>query len=94
MNEKCLYTLYCLLLISYMSYCAEIWGIVYKTHIDSVIKLQKRALRIIHKADYCEFTNHLFIASGHCVFKNIGNTFSSCQQKNLLVSIHFFRFRI
>lgn len=45
----------------YLSYCAEIWGNAGKTCIDSLFKLQKRAIRIVDKVGYCEPTNALFI---------------------------------
>ena len=47
-----------------MSYCAEVWGNVYKTNIDPIIKLQNIAIRIINKACYHESTNQLFKGSG------------------------------
>ena len=42
-----------------MNYC-EVWGITYKTTIESIIKLQKCAIRIIAKVGYQEHTNELF----------------------------------
>lgn len=64
-----------------MSYCVEVWGNVDKTNIDPIIKLQKRAIRIIYKASYRETTNPLFIKYlkifGYCACKDIRNTFLS-----------------
>ena len=56
--------MYCSLVVPYMSYCVEVWGNVYKTNLDTIIKLQKRAIRIINKKSYLEPTNPLFIESG------------------------------
>lgn len=61
LNKKCLHILYCSLIMTDMSYCVEVWGNVYKTNIDSIIKLQKRAIRIINEAGFRESTNILFI---------------------------------
>ena len=36
------------------------WGITYKSTIDSIAKLQKKALRIISKVGSREHTNELF----------------------------------
>ena len=67
LNQKCLHILYFSLVVPYMSYCVEVWGNVYKTNIDPIIKLQKRAIRIINKVSYLESTNPLFIKS--CTLK-------------------------
>ncbi len=63
LNEKCLQLLHSSLVVPYMIYCVEVWGNVYKANLDPIIKLQKRAIRIINKADYRETTNPLFIKS-------------------------------
>lgn len=63
LNKKCLHILYCSFIMPYMSHCVEVWGNVYKTNIDPLIKLQNRAIRIIHKVCYCESINPLFILS-------------------------------
>ena len=52
----------------YLSYCVEVWGNVYKTNIDPIIKLQKKPIRIINKASYLESTNPLFIKSNTLKF--------------------------
>uniref|UniRef100_A0A669C5X4 Reverse transcriptase domain-containing protein n=1 Tax=Oreochromis niloticus TaxID=8128 RepID=A0A669C5X4_ORENI len=61
LNKKSLYTLYCSLLLPYMTYCLEIWGNAYKTNTLPIFKLQKRAIRIINQSNYIEPTNILFI---------------------------------
>lgn len=64
LNKKCLHILYCSLIMPYMSHCVTgVWGNVYKTNVDPLIKLQNRAIRIIHKVCYCESINPLFILS-------------------------------
>ena len=52
-----------------MTYCVEVWGNTYRTYIDPIVKLQKRAIRIINKVSYCDTTNELFIES--CTLKFI-----------------------
>ena len=71
LNKKCLHLLYFSLVVPYMSYCVEVWGNVYKTNIDPIIKLQKKAIRIINKASYLESTNPLFIKSSTLKFVDI-----------------------
>ena len=44
-----------------MSYCVEVWGNSYKSNLNPVFLLQKRAIRIIKKAAFFEPTNALFI---------------------------------
>ena len=36
-------TLYCSLFLPYINYCCEVWGITYKSTIDSIVKLQKKS---------------------------------------------------
>lgn len=61
LNEKSLYTLYCSLVLPYINYCVEVWGNTYKTNINPIFQLQKRAIRIVKKTNYREPTNSLFI---------------------------------
>lgn len=61
LDRESLHTLYCSMVLPYFSYCSEVWGNNYKTRIDSLITLQKRAIRIINKAGYRDHTNPLFI---------------------------------
>ncbi len=53
--------LYCSFIPPYMTYCLEVWGKTYKTITNPFLLLQKRAIRIVNTADYCEPTNKLFI---------------------------------
>ena len=55
--------LYCSLISPYLSYCAEVWGNTYVTTLKPLYMLQKRAIRIVHKAHFREHTNRLFIKS-------------------------------
>uniref|UniRef100_A0A672GYN6 Reverse transcriptase domain-containing protein n=1 Tax=Salarias fasciatus TaxID=181472 RepID=A0A672GYN6_SALFA len=55
--------LYHSLVSPYLSYCAEVWGNNYKTAIQPIITLQKRAIRIVHKVAFRDHTNSLFFHS-------------------------------
>ncbi len=45
--EKTLYILYCALIVPYITYCVEVWGHTYKTNLNSIYRLQKKAIRIV-----------------------------------------------
>ena len=53
--------LYNSLILPYLNYCACVWGTNYSTRIDKLVKLQKRAIRIIDKKPYHYHTRDLFI---------------------------------
>lgn len=46
-NIKTLVDLYYAFIHPYLSYCVEIWGNTHSTYLDPLVKLQKRAIRII-----------------------------------------------
>ena len=46
LTSSALYSLYCTLVMPYLTYCCEVWGNNYKTRIHSLFILQKRAIRI------------------------------------------------
>ena len=71
LDHNSLRTLYCSLVLPYLHYCAEVWGNNYKTSLQSLIILQKRAIRTIHKVTYLEHTDPLFIQSNLLKFTDI-----------------------
>ena len=71
LNPKSLHTLYCSLVLPYLSYCVEVWGNNYKSTLDPITILQKKALRIIHKVGYLEHTHPLFVQSNIMKFTDI-----------------------
>ena len=71
LDYKALHTLYCSLVLPYLHYCAEVWGNTYITSLQSLIILQKRAIRTIHKVGYFEHTNTLFLQSKLLKFVDI-----------------------
>ena len=70
-NTKSLHMLYCSLILPYITYCVEIWGNTYKTVTNPIFILQKRAIRIINRAEYLEPTNTLFINSNALKFRDL-----------------------
>ena len=44
LTSSALYSLYCTLVMPYLTYCCEVWGNNYKTRIQSLFILQKRAI--------------------------------------------------
>ena len=51
-KETTLQTLYNSLIYPYLSYCVEVWGTADETKISSLVKVQKKALRMIVSAPY------------------------------------------
>lgn len=60
LNEKTLMTLYYSLVYPYLQYGIIAWGTTYQTHLDPLIKIQKRVIRIISSAPYLAHTEPLF----------------------------------
>ena len=52
--------LYNSLILPHFNYCNVIWGHTFKSYLDKVFLLQKRAIRIITKSDFRSSTNPLF----------------------------------
>ena len=60
LNERALLLLYCSLVLPYLMYCVEVWGNTYKSTLQKICTLQKKAIRIVHKVSYNDHTNQLF----------------------------------
>lgn len=71
LNYKALYILYSSLILSYLTYGIEVWGNNYKSSLHSLVTLQKRAIRVIHKVGYQEHTNILFLQSNMLKFMDL-----------------------
>lgn len=71
LDYKALRTLYCALVLPYISYCVEVWGNTYQSNTKSLFLLQKRVILIIFKTDYREHTNILFFCSKLLKFKEL-----------------------
>ena len=53
-------SLYFAFIYPYLLYCNLVWGGTYSIHLDPLVKLQKRAIRIINKTEFLAHTNNLF----------------------------------
>ncbi len=71
LNINSLQILYYSFILPYITYCVEVWGKTYQTIINQIFLLQKRAIRIINRADYREPTNKLFINSQALKFSEL-----------------------
>ena len=58
--SKSLLTLYYALIYPYLTYCNFIWACTYVTNMQRIYLLQKRAVRVISKADYKASSKPLF----------------------------------
>ena len=58
--SKSLLTLYYALIYPYVTYCNLIWASTYVTNMQRIYLLQKRAVRVISKADYKASSKPLF----------------------------------
>ena len=59
-----LLTMYYAFLYPYINYCIEVWGSAASTRMQSLIKLQKKSVRIITSSSYREHTAPLFLKLG------------------------------
>uniref|UniRef100_A0A672HNL4 Reverse transcriptase domain-containing protein n=1 Tax=Salarias fasciatus TaxID=181472 RepID=A0A672HNL4_SALFA len=61
LNQKSLFMLYCTLILPYLTYCVEVWGNTYKSNLQTLCLMQKRAIRIVSNVGYRDHTNELFL---------------------------------
>ena len=73
LNTNTLRTLYCSLFLPYLNYCCEVWGVTYKSSIESIYLSKKKAVRIICKTGKYDHTNNLFIKLGLLKFYDLVN---------------------
>lgn len=60
LDQKSIQILYNSLIFPYLEYGIVVWGNTYKTTLQSLFILQKRAIRIVHNAHFKAHTNDLF----------------------------------
>ena len=65
LQEKCLFKVRWLhvhftFVYPYLIYCVEVWGNACDTHLDPIIKIQKKCVRVITFSHYLEPTESLF----------------------------------
>ncbi len=61
LNQHTLKTLYYCFVFPYINYCNMVWGNTNGFKLNSIITLQKRAVRILSNADYLAHTSELFL---------------------------------
>ena len=61
LDQKSLITLYYSIVYPYLNYCVEVWGNCAHVYLASLLKLQKKLVRIITSSKYYAKTNPLFI---------------------------------
>ena len=61
LSPRELLLLYNALILPYLNYSAVVWGFNYRTRLFKIVKLQKRALRIIDQKPFLYPSNRLFI---------------------------------
>ena len=60
LDQTTLLTLYNCFILPYLTYCIEVWGLTFKSYVDPLIKIQKKALRIITGKHRLAHTKPLF----------------------------------
>ena len=63
LNESAMYTLYCSLILPYITYCCEIRGNTYKNRIQPLYTLQKHAMRMCGQLEYRAHSKPGFVKS-------------------------------
>ena len=63
--------IFCSLIQSQLSYCISIYGGAAKSTIDPLVKIQKRALRLVNEAHSSKHTDHMFAAAGCLKFQDM-----------------------
>ena len=59
-SRHSLHTLYNSTILPYLNYCTQVWGAAYKSSLQRIFILQKRALRIISKSKVDVHTDPIF----------------------------------
>ena len=62
-NHSCLKTLYYSFVHPYLLYGLIVWGSTFTTHLNPLIVLQKRCIRLVCNAPYLSHSNPLFIST-------------------------------
>lgn len=71
LDHYSLHILYSSLVLPYRLYSVEVWGNTFKSNLQPLCILQKKAIRIIHNVGYREHTDTLFLVSHALKFMNL-----------------------
>ena len=64
LSKPALISLYYSLIYPYLIYCNLSWGNTYQSHLNPLLILQKKAIRIINNVPFSAHTNDLFFSNG------------------------------
>jgi len=70
-SKETLVSLYYTFIYPYLSYCITAWGNTYKTHLQKLILIQKRAIRIVSFSQRLSHTAELFSNTGILTLSNM-----------------------
>ena len=79
----------------YLSYACEIWGNTFPSKLTGLATLQKKAIRVVDKAQYQAHTNPIFVKYGCLKFQDIVNLKTRkviFQAKNCLLPVNIQKF--
>ena len=71
LDKVTLRNLYFTFVYPYLIYCVEVWGNACDTHLDPIIKIQKKCVRVITFSHYLEPSESLFKNLKFLAFKKI-----------------------
>ena len=71
LDKVTLRNLYFTFVYPYLIYCVEVWGNACDTHLDPIIKIQKKCVRVITFSHYLEPTESLFKDLKILLFKKL-----------------------
>ena len=71
MNNETLCTLYYYFVYPYLNYCVKVRADTFKAHLQTLVKLQKKVLRIISYSTWCASVDHLYKQYGIMQLKKI-----------------------
>ena len=60
LSKKSVVNLYHSFVFPYLTYCIEIWGNASDIHLDALIKIQKKIVRIVSNSAFLAHTDELF----------------------------------
>ena len=63
--------IFCSLIQSQLSYCVSIYGGAAKSILDPLVKIQKRAFRLVNEAHPSKHTDHMFATAGCLKFQDM-----------------------
>ena len=71
--DNCMRSLFFSLINSYLQYCLVVWGGTYEIHLNPLIILQKRAIRLVFNASFHDHTTNLFYNCGSLKLRDLYN---------------------